>query len=93
MKFEISTECDWLSFSKTSGEIALCERITLYIDRHKLIGRQLGSFTVHGVDFPARATFFVEAESREDIPGKCFHRERRVYLYESGELSGEARYL
>ena len=72
MKFEISTECDWLSFSKTSDEIALCKRITLYINRKKFKGRQSGSFTVRGADFPARATILVEAENREDIPENVF---------------------
>ncbi len=72
MKFEISTECDWLSFSKTNGEVALCERITLYIDRKKLSGKPLGSFTVRGADFHARAKIFVEAENREDIPENVF---------------------
>ena len=72
MSFEISTECDWMSFSKMSSEVTLCERITLYIDRKKLIGRQLGSFTVRGADFPAQAQIFVEAANRNDIPKNMF---------------------
>ena len=72
MSFEISTECDWISFSKTCGEVALCERITIYIDRKRLSGKQIGSFTVRGADFPARAKIFVEAENRVDISENVF---------------------
>lgn len=70
--FKIETDCGWLSFSETEGEIGLSKRITLYIDKKKFSGRILGSFKVTGVGFRARVTVYVEAENRTNIPENVF---------------------
>ena len=72
MGFRIETDCDWLSFSETEGEIELVKRVTLHIDKSKFTGKQTGSFCIFGVGFHARAQIFVEAENRTDIPENVF---------------------
>lgn len=72
MGFVIETDCDWMSFSETEGEIELTKRITLHIHKDRFTGKQTGSFRVRGVGFQACARILVEAENRTDIPENVF---------------------
>ena len=72
MEFGIETDCDWMSFSETSGKVELTKRIILHVDKTKFNGKQSGGFSVFGVGFHARAQIFVEAEYRTDIPENVF---------------------
>lgn len=72
MGFKIETDCDWMAFSETEGEVALEKRITLYIHKDRFTGQRTGSFKVRGVGFQACAEIFVEAANRTDLPENVF---------------------
>lgn len=72
MGFRIETDCDWMTFSETSGVVELTKRVVLHIDKEKFTGVQSGSFRVIGADFQACAQIFVEAENRSDMPENVF---------------------
>lgn len=72
MGFSIETDCDWLSFSETKGEIELTKRIILYILKERFTGIKTGSFRVRGVGFNACANIEVNAQNRTDIPVNTF---------------------
>lgn len=72
MAFKIETDCDWMSFSETEGEVELERRVTLRIHKDRFTGMRTGSFRVCGVGFQASAEIFVEAANRTDLPENVF---------------------
>ncbi len=71
--YRIHTDCDWMEFDKTEGEVALTQRITLTIRRERFEGFVSGTFAVeqHG---GGTALIRVEAENRtwEELPEGTF---------------------
>ncbi|ADL32929.1 alpha-glucuronidase Gh115A [Butyrivibrio proteoclasticus B316] len=56
-RFMIRTDCKWMSFSKTEGEVKVRERITLTVDKALLTDETTGEFTVEAEDYSkARVT-------------------------------------
>ncbi len=72
MAFKIETDCDWMSFSETEGEVELERRVTLHIHKDRLTGMRTGSFRVCGAGFQACAEIFVEAANCTDLPENVF---------------------
>ncbi len=88
IEYRIETECDWLSFSSTSGTIAVNEQITLFIDRSKINGRVRGSFRVinlHIQEGSGAATVYVDADNTP-LP-----YDKGVYVEKNGYISMYAK--
>ncbi|RKM59941.1 alpha-glucuronidase [Butyrivibrio sp. CB08] len=50
-RYRIRTDCSWLNFSKTEGEVSVRERITLSVDKALLTDKATGTFTVESIGF------------------------------------------
>ncbi|MCM1375149.1 MAG: glycosyl hydrolase 115 family protein [Muribaculum sp.] len=72
MAFKIETDCDWMTFSETEGEVELERRVTLRIHKDRFTGVRTGSFRICGVGFQASAEISVEAANRTDLPENVF---------------------
>lgn len=68
--YKISTDSDWLSFSKSSGKVKERERISVVIDRTKLKGRTEGLIKISS-DCPSEAVVRVVADNPA-VPSKTF---------------------
>ena len=67
-EYVIKTDCKWMTFSKTSGKVAVRERIILTLNKELFQGRVQGEFTVENVGY-SKAVIKVEAENQTCIPG------------------------
>lgn len=68
--YSITTECGWMSFSKTSGKVKSRERLVLSINREIVKERAEGSFTIT-TDCPSNATIKVCVDCPE-VPANTF---------------------
>lgn len=67
-EYVITTDCKWMTFSKTSGKVAVRERIILTLNKELFQGKVQGEFTVENVGY-SKAVIKVEAENQTCIPG------------------------
>lgn len=65
--YNITSDCTWLGFSKTSGETSLKDIILISIDRSKLKGKEIGIFNVQD-NAGAKVIITVEADN-PDLSG------------------------
>lgn len=82
-EFKITTECKWMSFSKTSGKVDVRERIVLTIHRELFDGKAEGNFCVENVGY-AKANIRVEAANRSYPEG--------IFVENDGHISMKARH-
>lgn len=83
--YQIETDCDWISFSKTAGTVDLRERIVLTIHRERFTGRVRGCFRIKNVGY-GTATVYVEAENDVD------HIPDHVFIESDGYIAIEAEH-
>ena len=69
-RYKISTDCSWLEFSSTEGEVSVRERITLTVNKALLSEKITGTFRVEGIGIGS-AHVTVEAAPAE-APEKLF---------------------
>ncbi|MBP5605154.1 MAG: glycosyl hydrolase 115 family protein, partial [Ruminiclostridium sp.] len=79
VKYSITTDCPWLSFSSVSGETSLTDMISLHIDRTKFDGAAEGSFTIsypcpvqNEADGIASVRVTVKADNCKELPADTF---------------------
>ena len=84
-RYRIHTDCSWLEFSKTEGEVAKRERITLAVKKALLPGKVTGTFEVESVGI-GRCHVTVEAAPAETPP-------EGVYLESDGYICMEAEHF
>ena len=87
-KYRISTDCSWLLFSKTEGEVKKRERITLSVNKALLSEKITGTFTVEGIGIGC-AHVTVEA-SPADAPKGLFIESDGYICMEAEHFSEKA---
>jgi hypothetical protein len=65
--FKIVSDCEWLSFSKTEGEVRTRERITLSVNKGLINEKIVGTFSVEDVGV-SKAVVTVEAAPGQVVP-------------------------
>ena len=83
-RYRINTDCSWLEFSRTEGEVATRERITLSVNKALLDDRVKGTFEVENIGF-GTAHVTVEAAPSKGPEGQ--------FLESDGYICMEARHF
>jgi hypothetical protein len=83
-KYRIHTDCSWLMFSRTEGEVSKRERITLKVDKALLPEKVTGTFEVEGVGI-GTAHVTVEAAPADAPTG--------VFVESDGYICIEAKHF
>ena len=83
-KYRIHTDCNWLEFSKTEGEVSKRERITLSVKKALLPEKVTGTFEVESVGI-GRAHVTVEAAPPDAPEG--------LFIESDGYICMEARHF
>lgn len=81
--YRITTDCNWMSFSKTTGTVTVRERIVLKINKELFEGRVEGSFSIENIGY-GTATIKVQAENKKWMEG--------IFVEADGYISMEARH-
>ena len=87
-KYRILTDCSWLEFSSTEGEVKKRERITLSVNKALLSEKITGTFTVEGIGIGC-AHVTVEASSA-DVPKGLFIESDGYICMEAEHFSEKA---
>lgn len=84
--FKIHTDCPWLSFSQTEGEVEQTQRILLTIHKELIRGEAEGHFTVENVGH-AKAQILVKACAEvQGIERSCFLEHRGYVAMEASHF-------
>lgn len=84
--YRFTTECPWLSFSRTAGETAFTDTVTVYLDRSTLVGRAEGELVIEGPD-QSRVTVTLVAEQ----PDLSIYK-AKTFLEYDGYIAMEANH-
>lgn len=87
IEFKISTDCEWLDFSQTSGKVESKVCIRLNINRERFSGIGTGEFTIENIDH-TKAQIIVKAYNPE--PNELeegYHEHRGIVAIEAANYS------
>ncbi|SFC21028.1 glycosyl hydrolase 115 family protein [Butyrivibrio sp. YAB3001] len=91
-EYKITTDCRWMSFSKTEGEVKVTERIKLVADKALLKEKITGTFTVECIGY-SKVTVSVEASPQKTENVKKSVDNEYLFAENDGYICMEAEHF
>lgn len=85
VSYKITTQCPWLSFSSTEGEVSVTDHIRLTVHKEMIAGQAEGEFTVENIGY-SKAVVIVRAQRDKGI-------EKGIFVESDGFIAMEAAHF